>query len=354
MKVLFTARASLFSQPGGDTRQVEQTAEALRDIDVEVDIKLRGESIDLKDYQIIHFFNAGRPADITGLIPQITQPLVVSSIWVDYSEWDSMRGGLSGSLNKILGTHGMEYVKTLARGLNGSDRFPGASYLFQGHRKTMDKLLGRANAIIASSHSEKERLARQFDTGSKTEVIPLGLPLQLIRDQPDDTRSGVIAVGRIEGLKNQLNLINAAKGASWNLQIIGKQALNQHKYHQACLKEAPSNVEFTGWLDSEHLLDAYQQAKVLVLPSYFETFGLVALEALANGCNVVLSNRPDMNDVFKNKALFCNPNDPADIRQKIDEALLLPPYQLSQTDKELYTWSSVAKQLIKTYQTLLQ
>ena len=55
MKVLFTARYSLFSQPGGDTQQVLQSAEGLRNLGVEVDILLHGESIEFTKYNIVHF-----------------------------------------------------------------------------------------------------------------------------------------------------------------------------------------------------------------------------------------------------------------------------------------------------------
>ncbi len=350
--MLFTARASLFAQPGGDTRQVVQTAEALRKIGVGVDIKLRGEQIEFGQYQIVHFFNAGRPADIAEILPGLQQPLVVSSIWVDYSEWDKLQGGLKGQIAKTFGQQGVEYFKTIARGLNSTDRLPGWHYLLNGQQKSMQRLLNKATCIVASSNSEKNRLAQSFNVGSKTSVILLGLPEQLKGPKQEDAREGVISVGRIEGLKNQLNLIKAAKGANWKLKIIGKPALNQPKYYRACQLAAGENIEFTGWLDADHLLQAYQSAKVMVLPSYFETFGLVALEALANGCNIVLSNRPDMNDVFSNRALFCNPNDPNDIRQKINEALTLPKPKFTEEDKKQYSWQNVAKQLNELYHTL--
>jgi glycosyltransferase involved in cell wall biosynthesis len=354
MKVLFTARANLFAQPGGDTRQVVQTAEALRQLGVEVDIQLRGEKPVFSNYDLIHFFNAGRPADIAAWLPKIKQPLVVSSIWVDYSEWDDMQKGARGRLARTLGQHGMEYLKTLARGFKGTDRFPGWHYLLNGQKKSMQGVLNNATRIIASSDSEKKRLHKSFGTGDKTAVIPLGLPVQLTGPIHPVEREGVIAVGRIEGLKNQLNLIKAANGANWNLKIIGKPALNQMKYYRTCQLAAGSNVAFAGWLNAEHLLEAYQKARVLVLPSYFETFGLVALEGLANGCNIVLSDRPDMNAIFGDKATFCNPNNPDDIRTKIDEALHLPPPKFTPEERQQYSWQHVAEKLYLIYQASTQ
>ena len=353
MKILFIARSSLFVQAGGDTQQIVQTAKSLEEIGVAVTIKLRGESVDFAEFDLVHFFNAGRPADILDVLPTLKQPLVVSSIWVDYSEWDQAQSGLRGALARQAGKFGLEYLKCIGRGVSGSDRFPGITYLMRGQKKAMQDLFNRSDAIVASSESERTRLDDAFAVGEKTSVIPLGVNPAVIQTEEAEERTGVICVGRIEGLKNQLNLIRAANGADWKLKIIGKAAINQTQYYAQCRREAGDNIEFAGWLNAEHLAQAYKQAKVLVLPSYFETFGLVALEAMANGCNVVLSNRPDMNGIFADKAIFCNPNSPDDIKQKVEQALLKPPYVFSESEANTYNWGASAAQLKTIYNHLL-
>lgn len=353
MKILFIARSSLFVQAGGDTQQIVQTAKSLEEKGVAVTIKLRGEAVDFAAFDLVHFFNAGRPADILDVLPTLKKPLVVSSIWVDYSEWDQTQSGLRGALARQAGKFGVEYLKSIGRGVSGSDKFPSIRYLLKGQKKAMQELITRADAIVTSSESERKRLNDAFSVGEKTSVIPLGVNPELILSEDAEERSGVICVGRIEGLKNQLNLIRAAQGADWNLKIIGKAAINQPQYYAQCRREAGANIEFVGWLNADHLAQAYKQAKVLVLPSYFETFGLVALEAMANDCNVVLSNRPDMNGIFADKAIFCNPDNPEDIRQKVDHALLLPPISLSVEAMRRYSWSSHADDLRAIYHSLL-
>ena len=353
MKVLFTTRASLFAQPGGDTLQITQTAAALKDLGVDVTIKLRGETRDYDAYDLIHFFNIGRPADIIGDLHRINKPIIVSSIWVDYSEWEAQQGGLRAALINLLGKFAIEYIKTVGRAFANADYLPGWQYLRLGQKKSMQLIMSKAVRVIASSSSESNRLNKVFNTAPKTEVLTLGVQQELI-GAPVQDREGVLCVGRIEGLKNQLHAIAAAKNAPWHLKIIGKPAVNQRKYYQKCRKAAGNNVSFLGWLLPEHLSQAYQEAKVLVLPSYFETFGLVALEALANGCRVVMSDRPDMNSIFKDRVLFCDPTDPEDIRRKIDEALKLPPVTLSEEDLAYFSWAQVAHQLLAIYKNILQ
>jgi hypothetical protein len=63
IKVLMISRATLFSSPGGDTVQVEETANYLRKIDVVADIKLSNEEINFNGYDLVHFFNIIIPND---------------------------------------------------------------------------------------------------------------------------------------------------------------------------------------------------------------------------------------------------------------------------------------------------
>ena len=64
IRILFIARATLYSSPGGDTIQVLKTAEYLEKFDLEVTINLSSKDINVADYDIVHFFNIIRPADI--------------------------------------------------------------------------------------------------------------------------------------------------------------------------------------------------------------------------------------------------------------------------------------------------
>ena len=67
LKIVMIARPNLFKVPGGDTVQLKETANALRMLDVEVDIHLEGD-INYEKYQLIHFFNVITPEDILGHI----------------------------------------------------------------------------------------------------------------------------------------------------------------------------------------------------------------------------------------------------------------------------------------------
>src|SRR6186997_1543336 len=91
MKVLFLSRATLYSVYGGDTVQIESTAKYLRRLGVDVDIRLCNEQIRYADYDLIHCFNITRPADLLGHIRKSHKPFLISTIFVDYSDFEASK-----------------------------------------------------------------------------------------------------------------------------------------------------------------------------------------------------------------------------------------------------------------------
>lgn len=53
-----------------------------------------------------------------------------------------------------------------------------------------------------------------------------------------------------------------------------------------------NNIEYKGFVSSDKKFDYLRKSKVFIFPSYYESFGLVALEAMANGLPVVAYNLP--------------------------------------------------------------
>src|SRR3954462_8466461 len=88
IKVAMIVRSTLYTVQGGDTIQALQTARSLRKQGIRVDIKLTNDRIDYTRYHLMHFFNITRPADILYHIRKTEIPFVVSTILINYSEYD--------------------------------------------------------------------------------------------------------------------------------------------------------------------------------------------------------------------------------------------------------------------------
>ena len=170
------ARSTLFTVKGGDTIQVSQTAAHLGKRNISVDIKLTNEKIDYEKYDLFHFFNITRPADMLYHIRKSGKPFVVSTILVDYSEFDRQhRHGISGMLFRYLSHDSIEYLKTVTRWILRKDKLKSSSYLWKGQRRSIQEVLKKASLLVPNSHSEYERLQKMYQCNTPYLVVPKGI-----------------------------------------------------------------------------------------------------------------------------------------------------------------------------------
>lgn len=357
MKVAFISRASLFTNQGGDTIQVMQTAKWLRKIGVEVDIRLCNEKIPYKNYDLLHFFNMIRPADILYHIRKSGRPYVISTIFVDYHEYDqSVRKGLSGFIFRVLPSGLTEYLKVIARYFANGEKIVSPEYIFLGHYRSMKKIISNAVLLLPNSEHEYKRLSKQFGISKPYRVIPNAIDQTIFNGFTENQKEQktVVCVGRLEGLKNQINLIRALNHTAYRLYLIGAASANQSKYYAQCRRVSASNIFFVDTIPQQELVDYYRRARVHVLPSWFETTGLSSLEAAAMGCNIVVSDKGDVRDYFGDLAFYCDPGSPDSIREAIDQAANAPLRQaLSDKVRKEFTWEVAAEKTAAAYRDVL-
>lgn len=351
------ARSTLYSIRGGDTVQVMETARHLSGLGVKVDIRLTDDTIDYARYDLLHFFNIIRPADILFHIKRSHKPYVVSTILIDYSQYDKyQRKGLAGLFFRYLSDDTIEYVKTIARWILGKDRLMSKSYLWKGQYSSMCYVLQNASLLLPNSALEYARIMERCKTKTPYQVIPNGIDDHLFL--PDITIEKdpllVICAARIEGIKNQLNLIKALNGTKYTLLLIGSPAPNQLGYDIACRKIAGKNIHFIGRVSQKELLGYYDKAKVHILPSWFETTGLSSLEAAAMGCNVVISWNGDAKEYFGSAAFYCDSASPESILAAVEQASQASMNNsLQKRVLEKYTWQHAAYSTLAAYKKIL-
>ncbi len=74
-------------------------------------------------------------------------------------------------------------------------------------------------------------------------------------------------------------------------------------------------VIMKGYVATESVLGILRQASLLVIPSYYEGFGLPAVEAMASGCPVVASNVASLPEICGDAALYVDPYKPHSIAE---------------------------------------
>jgi glycosyltransferase involved in cell wall biosynthesis len=286
MKIAFITRSTLYDVPGGDTIQVGQIVKHLKKTGAEATIFLTNEKIDYSQWDLFHFFNITRPADILFHLGKTKKPFILSPILVDYTEYDSYyREGFSGFILKRFPAGCQEYIKTLARWLAGKDALQSKSYIWTGQNKSIRAILKNVAWILPNSEKEYQRLKELYAIEKAYAVVPNGIdPLLFHPDEKMKKNNKlVVCAARIEGLKNQLNLIRALNDTDYTLLLIGSPAPNQRKYYEQCRKTAAKNILFHEQVSQTVLVEYYKAAKVHALPSWFETCGLSSLEAAAMG-----------------------------------------------------------------------
>jgi glycosyltransferase involved in cell wall biosynthesis len=124
----------------------------------------------------------------------------------------------------------------------------------------------------------------------------------------------VCFAGRLAPEKNVEKVIEAARQQPDIEVLIAGDGPLRHKLEELA-RDCP-NVRFLGWLARTELIDAIDSASLLLLPSAFETFGSVALEAMARGRPALVSTRAGIHAwPALRKGLFAleNPTDLADV-----------------------------------------
>jgi glycosyltransferase involved in cell wall biosynthesis len=346
MRIAFITRSTLYEVPGGDTIQVDQLARHLKQAGAEAGIFLTNEKIDYSQWDVIHFSNITRPADILFHISRANKPFLLSPILIDYSEYDRQyRKGFSGYLLRKFPEGCNEYLKTLARWISGTDALQSKPYLWKGQQKSIREILDKASGILPNSEKEYQKLIDLYAIEKQYAVVPNGIDPTLFHQDKTRRKDNklVLCAARIEGIKNQLNLIKALNNTSYTLLLLGTASPNQKKYYEQCRKTAAKNILFHEQVSQTVLTEYYNTAKVHALPSWFETCGLSSLEAAAMGCNIVITEKGYTREYFGNDGFYCDPSDPESIFNAIEEAAQAEPKkELQQKILNQYTWQQAA------------
>ncbi len=151
--------------------------------------------------------------------------------------------------------------------------------------KVLSKKISKGYSVVDNHHFAKEKL----------DINPLNYTPY------------ILCVARYSQEKNLITLIKAYRESKrfkqWKLVLIGDGP--QYGELKEIIDRDGEWIILAGWKSYEELPAWYQQAKLLVLPSTFEPWGLVVNEALAAGCPVIVSSACGcVDDLFVNGKQF--------------------------------------------------
>ena len=195
------------------------------------------------------------------------------------------------------------------------------------YRLFLPILARRVQRVFTPSEYVKEKVIRRFGI-TAVHVTPNGVNLSLFHPDAKQTRFDlprkyVLFVGSLEPRKNLSRLLQAWDeirvdfGEVW-LIIVG---VSGNVFKPIRVAREMEQVYFLGYVDDETLAGLYAGASLFVLPSHDEGFGLPALEAMASGTPVLVSDGGALPELVGDAGLvFCQAN-PNDLKNKLRESL---------------------------------
>jgi glycogen synthase len=235
-----------------------------------------------------------------------------------------------------------------------------------------------SSLVIVSSNAMKNDTKLKYQVPEqKVWVIPIGLnPTKFLNAHPNKdqvrerfgaSRSDklILFVGRLTHQKGCEFLIRAipslAKYNNVKLVTVGDGYMRGELENIAQATGEGWRVRFTGFMPDSEVVDLMMSADVMVIPSVYEPFGVVALEAMAAKVPIVASEVDGLAEIIKHEynGILTYPKDPSSISWGISRILSDPANTqrlVENGTKELackYTWDAVAALTLECYKKAL-
>lgn len=250
------------------------------------------------------------------------------------------------------------------------------------------EVINCSDSIVAATPNEKGHLEGLYSTDDeKIAVIPPGVDITRFYPIPPDEAKEFVGipndermllfVGRIEPLKGidilikaiaQLYKSDVLSECPHYLYIIGgnpdgengEMNKEMERLQKLCHDLGVDDlVLFLGKRDQDTLQYYYSAAEIVIMPSHYESFGMVALEAMACGTPVIATQVGGLQHLVQNgKTGFTIPNDNVEILGERLQQLICKSdlreemSQNSITYARSYAWTVITPKIIKLYQSI--
>jgi glycosyltransferase involved in cell wall biosynthesis len=219
--------------------------------------------------------------------------------------------------------------------------------------------LAQATVLHATSRLEADEL-RQLGVRQPIAVIPNGVdpapPLAADAKRPE--RPYLLFLSRIHRKKGVAELLDAWRAlalADWELVLAGPD-----EERLLTGADLPPGVRYAGSVDGAAKLQLMQQARVFVLPSYSENFGVVVAESLMAGVPVITTHGTPWESLASERCGWWIPMEPAALRATLREAIATPAAELAAMGargrafvERRFAWPEIAAQMAEVYRWAL-
>jgi len=245
------------------------------------------------------------------------------------------------------------------------------------YNQQIEWAVSRADHILADSHATKSDLVSLLNappekiTTVHLAADPSFRPLPEAEVRQVAARYGLepgylLCVGTLEPRKNIPGLLAAyrslldAQVTDAPLALVGgKGWLYDEIFERVEELHLAGQVHFLCNVPDADLVGLYNGASVLATVSFYEGFGLPALEAMACGAPVVVADRASLPEVVGEAGLLADPDDPGDIVRALTRVLTDEPLRAQMRERGLaqaarFTWEKTARETLDVYRMVLE
>jgi glycogen(starch) synthase len=375
---------------GGLARHVRKLSENLATLGVEVHVLTRGReespSEELSAGVTLHRVREPRrPAELSEFIT-----------WVEHMNTDMLAAGVElGDQEEFDVVHGHDWLVAVA-GDHLAKRFRAPlaitihSTEYGRHQGWVDKhpqshihsvenwMANRADQVITCSAYMRDHVSDIYSIEEeRVAVIPNGIDPADLRTLDEDERASlrarfaepheklVLLIGRLvyeKGFQIALEAMPRIIEDVGNVRFLvaGSGTHEQQLREQATKLGLDSHGTFLGWIGDDVLHSLYRIADLTVVPSIYEPFGLVALEAMACGCPCLVADTGGLREVVPHEevGLRFRSRDPASLarvaaRVLTDEELHSSIVAEAHEHVREFDWADVAERTLDVYETLV-
>ncbi|MGN7178357.1 glycosyltransferase family 4 protein [Cytobacillus sp. SAFR-174] len=240
------------------------------------------------------------------------------------------------------------------------------------HTKEEQLIIGSDQVIVCSEYMKEEVLQQFSIAREKIAVIANGISKETLLDDPDSllerlpVKKGgrlIFSIGRMVREKGFETLIEAAPIIKEKYQdayiiVAGKGPMLEAHRKKARELKVDDVILFPGFINDMQRLALFQKCEIAVFPSYYEPFGIVALEAMITGKPAIVSNTGGLKGIVKHEysGLFMVPGDPHSFAEQAS-ALLENPKAADTIGKQgqkvaesLFSWRRIADETNRVFQ----
>lgn len=228
-----------------------------------------------------------------------------------------------------------------------------------GYKKITYLGIKNSKKIIVPSFATKEQLVKHYQADSKKiEVIYEGFDPQIKYEKTKElvSKNYILYVGNAYPHKNLPLLFDAFKSLK-NTHNIDLVCIGREDFFYKRMKNvAPDNTYFLHDVDDSQLFNYYTNARLFVMPSLMEGFGLPILEAMSLSCPVICSDTPALKEIGGDACLYFNPNNSEMVRETIqkvlsDESIRSSLIVKGKLQAKKYSWKDCVDKTINVYES---